>query len=369
MSDTRRAGSSPVARRRVLFVWWTFESYLGACWRELAKNPAVELVLIAKAPEADSLAPHDPAVLRGVEHRLLPRADMLRAELLRLQIREFCPDVIVIPGWTNPGAIKAVMSKEFADVKLIMAMDTPWTGSLRQRLGRFRYPGLFKRVDLAVVAGERARVLAMELGIPPGRVRRGMYGVDYAALSAARQSRPISPESWPRRFGFVGRYVESKGVAELAQAYRRYCEHVTEAWTLECCGLGPLSSMLKDAGAIDHGFVPAERLGEMLTRFGVFVLPSRWDPWPLALVEAGASGLPLITTSGAGSAVENVQTFFNGLIVPPSDPEQLARAMLWMHQNQARLLEMGARSASLAAAYSAEAWARRWGAYIAEFSE
>ena len=58
-------------------------------------------------------------------------------------------------------------------------MDTPWRGTLRQRLGRFKIGGYLSRMDRVVVAGERAWQLVRLLGVPEAKIRRGLYGVDY----------------------------------------------------------------------------------------------------------------------------------------------------------------------------------------------
>jgi glycosyltransferase involved in cell wall biosynthesis len=168
----------------------------------------------------------------------------------------------------------------------------------------------------------------------------------------------------PRAFGYVGRYVPSKGIDVLADAYASYRREVSDAWPLLTCGRGPLKARLDDAGARDRGFVQPARLKKFLEGVGVLVLASRLDPWPLAVVEACAAGLPVICTEACGCVVEMVRSFHNGLTVATGDVAALTGALRWMHDHPQRLAEMGGRSRELAAAYSAGAWARRWSAVI-----
>ena len=65
---------------------------------------------------------------------------------------------------------------------------------------------------------------------------------------------------------------------------------------------------------------------DLFRRADVFVLPSRGDCTPLAVAEALACGLPVVATP-VGGMPELVRHGENGLLVPPGEPEQLARAL------------------------------------------
>jgi glycosyltransferase involved in cell wall biosynthesis len=116
------------------------------------------------------------------------------------------------------------------------------------------------------------------------------------------------------------------------------------------------------AGIEDLGFRQPAELLDIMRGAGVFVLPSRFDPWPLVVVEASAAGLPVIATEACGSSVEMVRPYFNGLTVASGETDALARAMLWAHEQHAQLSAMGERGRHFAAAYSAQMWAMRWSA-------
>jgi glycosyltransferase involved in cell wall biosynthesis len=72
------------------------------------------------------------------------------------------------------------------------------------------------------------------------------------------------------------------------------------------------------------GFVADVR--EALNAADIFVLPSRWEGWPLALAEAMAAGLPCVGTDvpGIRDIVVGGKT---GLLVPSQDPAALAGAI------------------------------------------
>jgi len=72
----------------------------------------------------------------------------------------------------------------------------------------------------------------------------------------------------------------------------------------------------------------------------VFVLPSRSEGFSNAIVEAMASALPVVATNVGGNA-EAVQDQLTGFIVPPDDPEALARAILLLLEDPLRARELG----------------------------
>ena len=78
------------------------------------------------------------------------------------------------------------------------------------------------------------------------------------------------------------------------------------------------------------GIVYKERVETMeeFRSWDVFVLPSRTDPFPIAMLEAMAAGLPVIGTAVDGIAEQVTPEC--GRLVPPEDVEGLAEAMLWL---------------------------------------
>ncbi len=248
-----------------------------------------------------------------------------------------------------------------ANVKFAMGVDRPRYDTWRQRLARLKIGRLLDRMDRVFVAGERAWQLMRYLRVPEHKLVRGMYGIDQNLFNPLHGRRAARADGWPRRFLFTGRYVEIKGIDILVDAYRLYHGSVQDPWPLTCCGSGPMASKLAGiTGIEDMGFVqPADQVA-VWERCGAFVLSSRFDPWPLVVVEASAAGLPVLCTEACGSSVELVRSFHNGLTVATGNVGALANGLTWMHEHHDRLSEMGARSQQMAAAYTADLWAERW---------
>lgn len=350
---------------RVTFLWHSVSGYMAACWRALAKDPSVEVSVIAGRANPN----FKDDVVRGLNVSLIPEADLNKPDVIAALTRERRPDVIVICGWFLKGLTALAFNPEFASAKIVMGMDTPRRGTLRQLAGKYLHRKLFQRVSRVVVPGERAFLLARDLGFSDAKIRRGLYGVDHGALAPLLDQRLARPEGWPRRWLFMGRYHPDKDIETLIAAYGRYRAAVQEPWPLTTLGSGEQRALLTGVEGIeDRGFVqPAEQPG-VIAEHGVFVLASRYDPWPLVVVEACAAGLPIVCTEACGSSVELVRPYFNGLTCAPENPGSLADAMIWMHRHAEDMPEFGRRSVQLASAYSAQTWARRWSAICAELS-
>ena len=213
-------------------------------------------------------------------------------------------------------------------------------------------------MDFLFVPGERGWQLTRYWRVPEHKVRRGCLAADVAKFNGAMTIRDASPGGWPRSFVFVGRYEQEKGLLDLVEAYQRYRDAVTDPWSLRCCGVGSLKIELANRpGVEDLGFIQPANLPAVLAQQGVFILPSHWEPWGLAILEACASGLPVVCTEACGSSVELVRSLHNGLTCPAEDVDALVRAMRWCHAHHAQLSEMGRRSQELARPYSAQMWA------------
>jgi glycosyltransferase involved in cell wall biosynthesis len=82
---------------------------------------------------------------------------------------------------------------------------------------------------------------------------------------------------------------------------------------------------------------------ELLPGLDMFVLSSITEGYPIALLEACASALPIVSTNVAGNP-EIVREGENGFLVPPRSPQELADAILRLIRQPAVRTEMGLRN-------------------------
>jgi glycosyltransferase involved in cell wall biosynthesis len=332
---------------------------MAACWRSL-RNKGVDCHVICASQKASTAdPPFEESLLEGLSYQILSSNDSQLRSHVESEVYRLRPEVIAIAGWANP-CFRTILRKNFEfPIKKVLCFDNPFRGDLRQTFGRVWFRTMLKHIHRIAVTGERSFQLAKFLGAPEEKIFRGVYGVDGVKLERANQIREKS--AWPRRFVFVGRLDKRKGVDLLLEAYSIFKENTTTDWELAVAGNGPLETIVRSrTDVISAGFTPPEALPEFLAKAGAFILPSRYDAWPLSLVEAAFSGLPIIASNACGSAVEILRHEYNGFNFSTGSVTDLAKAMFRVSRSEELLPLMGVRSARLAEPWSAEMWAERW---------
>jgi glycosyltransferase involved in cell wall biosynthesis len=344
---------------RIVICWTDLSGFAVSCFRALAANKDIELLSVMYGPRKIANLAFNQEIIQGLNVRLLTDEERNDKELIRSIVAAHKPQVVVVPGWSHLPYRRLVSLSEFANVRFVMCMDNPWKGTLRQHLGRFKIRGYINRMSAIFVAGERAWQFAKRLGAPESKIYRGVYGFDLPLFKDVYERR-LAQGPWPRRFLFMGRYIPLKGFDYLLPAYRKYRSLVSDPWPFTFCGQGPLQNLITaEPGAEDWGFVQPADQAEVIAKHGVFVMPSWYEAWSVALAEAMAAGLPAICTEEVGASVDLIRTGYTGLTVPTRDADRLTEALKWMHDHYDRLPEMGRHAREFASAHSAELWALR----------
>ena len=161
----------------------------------------------------------------------------------------------------------------------------------------------------------------MDIGMIPA-------GADLSSVTP-----PISPTlEGPLRLLFVGRLVHQKGLDVLFRALSPLKDYGD--WTLTIAGEGPLKEDLVRAAQglrlndriVFRGWLEKDRLPAVYQNADMFVLPSRDEGMPNAMLEAMAAGMAVIGSRVAGIE-EVIQDGKNGLLVRPDDAGGLTDAL------------------------------------------
>jgi glycosyltransferase involved in cell wall biosynthesis len=311
----------------------------------LGMHPPVVEWLGAQAPRVASLCVpppshrFDPVTLRA-HIRALRR---LRADVLQLNL---------ITPWSCRYALLAAL---LVAQRGVVAVDH-LPRSTTSRLYRAFAVVSRRRIAARVAVGEAsAREAERVEGLRAGSVRVIHNGVPDERL----RTRERPPGELV--LGSLGRLDPQKGYDVLVEAL------------VSLPGVGAL--LVGDGAeaealrrlAADHGVSERlhitgwqERPRDYLTAMDVFVLPSRYEGLPLAIVEAMLAGLPVVA-SDVGSVREAVVDGETGFLVPPGDPSALVRSILRLRDDPA--LRRGLGEAGRARAlreFSVDAMARAY---------
>jgi len=270
-----------------------------------------------------------------------PRRDLRALRELRGFFREHPFDIIHahsskagmlarVAAWQahNPAA-RVYSPHAFA---FTMAVSAPrrWLFRTLERLaGRI--------TDLLVCTCDSERELAVRHRIvPPWRAAVVRTGVDLRVFRPRGEGHRVREElGLPERHrlvGAVGALVEQKAHDLLIAAAPLVLEPMPHT-TFVIVGSGPLEAALKArAAALGLGrrmvfLGRREDVPRLLDALDLFVMPSRWEGMPYALVEAMAVGVPVVGSAIPG-IIDLIEPGRTGRLAAPDSPEELARAIV-----------------------------------------
>lgn len=184
------------------------------------------------------------------------------------------------------------------------------------------------RGDMIFLAEENQKSFKLVMRFLPKRTHVIPTGVDVKHFSPP----PMSNRKSSLRLITVGRLVKVKGIQDLLKALSKLKNQIH----YECLILGDgpyrksLEKMKEDYSlrerVVFKGSVSPEQVVAFLREASIYVLPSYAEGLPQSLLEAMACGLPCIVTD-IGLPIKQGET---GIVVPPSDADAIAQAILDM---------------------------------------
>lgn len=240
--------------------------------------------------------------------------------------------------------ILGIPAARLAGVPAVIASQRD-LGDVRPGLQRRLHRMMLRLADHILVNSETvAERVKLDRTIVPGRIVVVPNGVDVMRFSPAHGGRR---RSGGIMVGTLANLRPEKGIEDLVRAAARVVERCPES-RFTIWGEGHLRADLERlvrtlglGGAVELRGSTAEP-EVALRETDIFVLPSRSEACSNALLEAMASGLPIVATQVGGnpSLVEHEAT---GLLVPPADPAALAEAIIRLIDEPAFAAELAAR--------------------------
>jgi len=183
------------------------------------------------------------------------------------------------------------------------------------------------------------------------------YGLPRDQIEVIYNGADIRPVETRRTFGenkesfkllYAGRLTDlDKGVLLLPDILKRVRDHGLHA-QLTVVGSGPdrdkLAERFDQFDLMDHvqllGNIPLEEVDRHLMETDVFVLPSRFEGCPNALLEAMAAGCPSVAANIKGSVDQIIEHGTSGMLADVADPGSFARAIIELAADPDRCRKM-----------------------------
>lgn len=240
-----------------------------------------------------------------------------------------------------------IMVDEFMDTKYYCSER-----KLSYALNVFLRKILYRHIDAFVLWNKAGKGFVERLGVAPQKIFCGpqvLTGPHDGSRRNDNEPNAFDERSNSRETNvlYVGSLIKRKGVDVLIRAFMQLGDVNLR---LMIVGNGTEEKTLRDLAEGDSRIVFCGHLGgrdkrEVFKKAHVFVLPTLHEPWGFVINEALDWGLPVITTSAAGSADYLVKD--NGFIVPPGDIVALRDALSNLISNRELMHKMGEASLHL----------------------
>ncbi|MCH9050404.1 MAG: glycosyltransferase family 4 protein [Proteobacteria bacterium] len=204
--------------------------------------------------------------------------------------------------------------------------------------------------DHILAPSEYVRDTLVAVGVEPKRIALLPYGVDVERFRPSRKKGDAVFQIL-----FVGQIGQRKGIKYLLEAVKRLSLRDAELVLVGGIvgsgqGLAPYRDLFRHIPN-----VPYHQVHSVYRGADIFVYPSLHEGSTLAIYEALASGLPVITTANAGSVVRDGE---EGYIVPIRDVEALMDRILRLYRDRELLDSMGRKARARAECHTWEHYGR-----------
>ncbi len=237
----------------------------------------------------------------------------------------------------HPSSVRKILQRErISHPDCAASLDKEWELALPEE----DFNRLVEEAGMAeywLVASNFTKRTLVEAGISSDRIAVIPYGVDLKRFVPRRTARP---KNQPLNLLFVGTLCQRKGLKYLMQALDLLPAQSVE---LTVCGRAVDSLALFQGSRTQihlHESISAEGLLQAYQAADVFVFPSLAEGFGQVLLEAMASGLPIISTTRT-AAPDLIRHGKEGLIIEPGNASELAAAIEKLLESPDGIRQMG----------------------------
>ncbi len=339
----------------ILLLYSRYSAYVHASFMKFASTFGYKVHVVRF--QADSNAPF--AFAEHPDISFYNRKEYNYEELIKL-IEEHKINIVLSTGWVDKDYLKVCRYVKAKGGLTIGLLDNQWMGTLKQQV-------------LTKVANRVVRSAYKKLWVP------GIYQFEYARrLGYERYDILLNYYSAdtdlflndatvtevPKRFIYVGRLLEIKGIEVLYEALKQVAAELeNQGWTFMVIGNGEYADQFTELNrqyrSVEYiSFLQQKELAQRTREGGVFVLPSNYDAWSVAVHEFACQGFPLLLSEAVGSRATFLKPGYNGELFVTGSPEDLANKIRsFIRLSNDELARMGNRSKIFARTIDLDIWA------------
>lgn len=271
-------------------------------------------------------------------------------------------DVVCASGWGGIHGIALIAAANKLHIPVVVFSESNEFDFPRSRLAEAVKREIVSCCSAGLVGGSMQKSYLVKLGMSPEKIEFGHNVVDTKHFFCSTPERPRE-----KCFLACAKLEPKKNHAGLLRGYQSYCRQVRDPWRLQIAGPGMLHDELVrqcnesnlDSSAILLGSRNYDELPSLYQQAGAFIHPSLTEQWGLVVNEAMAAACPVLVSNRCGCAADLVHEGVNGFTFDPTAPDEIAAAMLKIHQlSEAQLASMRIASQRIIADWTPERFAK-----------
>ena len=255
-------------------------------------------------------------------------------------------DVLWLHGHHYAANLIALMAATAAGMPKMMRGDTHLGLERRGIKAVLRRPlmgTLYSLCDRLLAVGSANAAFYRAMGVPDHKIFLVPYAVDNDRFMTAADLSIDQKMAVRKRYNvptdrpsvlYAAKFTRVKRPNDVLAAARLIKMERVRPFTVVMAGSGEVEQELRsfcNQHALDHvvfpGFINQSELPRLYAASDVFVLPSEYEPWGLAVNEAMCAGLPVVVSREVGCVGDLVEEGVNGATPAAGDIEGLARAL------------------------------------------
>lgn len=251
-------------------------------------------------------------------------------------LRQFNPDIVLLPGWSDINSFFAFLwAKKNNKTIILRSESTHFENNWRRTLFLPYTKYMIKQSDLLIGSSQRAVDYAKDLAASVNATR--IYSsFDTEGFSKKVQTAKKHKTIFKQKIGitqskvvyFNGQLIKRKGLLELLDAFK---SPQLKKIALLISGHGHLQTVVKSFANKQKnvyylGYLTQDKLPQAYATADIFILPSYEETWGLVIIEALASGLPIITTKYVGAS--DLIGSRGGVVIDSNSADKIKQAIL-----------------------------------------
>lgn len=265
----------------------------------------------------------------------------LPSKQTRQKLSKFQPDLI---HFTSPSPLGkfAINYGKANKIPVINIYHTHYPAYIKYYIGKLGDATLgylikkkliqyYSHADLTLVPTEPIKQDLIELGVPSSKMKIWGRAIEYQSFNPKYRDEAYFDSQIPKenkKVLFVSRLIKEKDMPAIVKVYREL-KKLDDKITLIITGEGPkrkwLEKRMKDA--LFTGKKVGDELAKIYASSDVFLFTSSSETFGNVVIEAMASGLPVVSVD-AGGPSELVEHNRNGFLIKPGAPKEFANQIV-----------------------------------------